>query len=228
MSYILKIRILFVSILLALVTGCSNEPMSIYEGIPEEGDGVISVDIGDETEEIDPIIEEPQQKLNLLSETEEELIDDLHNGEKDKLSFLVVDVETSKIMRSYYAEEPRRLASVSKIPTALAALEEVNNVSVSKVSSMLKSSNNGEASRYVRLAARAIDGYVTQGSAYTSGCPSAFRNDTPAAKIVENWVFNTVPSSDWMEASLNDGAGCHYDIFMTCMHVARIIEGAES
>ncbi|MEO0335924.1 MAG: D-alanyl-D-alanine carboxypeptidase, partial [Pseudomonadota bacterium] len=233
-------------ILSSFLAACSAPEPTLFKGIPAEGDGVVSVDVGDITEEteqvIEEIIEEDQQleeeepedeifrSKDELSRRELELVNELHNGERDKLSFFIVDVERSLVMRSYLAEVPRRLASVSKIPTALAALEEVNNVSITKVTTMLKNSHNGEASRYVRLAGRAIGGHVTTGESYSQGasCPSAFRNDRTATKIAQNWLFGKMPSTDWADASLNDGAGCDYDNFMNSIQVTSILEWADS
>ncbi|MCJ8276104.1 MAG: D-alanyl-D-alanine carboxypeptidase [Bdellovibrionales bacterium] len=209
-----------------MTISCNKKSPSIYEGIPQAGEGVIAVDIPDTEGDV---VDEPDlMKKDQLSLEEKELVDDLHEGEVDKLSFLVVEAESSKVMRSYLSEEPRRLASVSKIPTALAALMEVNNVEVNKVSGMLKISNNGEASRYVRLAAKAIDGLVTGSKHYPQAhsCPDEFLKDLPAAKIVQGWVFNQI-NIDWTNASLNDGAGCHYDNFMNSEHVVHIIDWAD-
>ncbi len=173
---------------------------------------------------------EHKKKPDVLSSMEQKLVRDLHEGEEGNLSFLVVDVERSLVMRSYQAATPRRLASVSKVPTALAALEEVNNVSVTKVSRMLKSSINGEASRYVRLAGKAIAGHVTTGASYSQGasCPDAYRNDKTATKIVQQWMFQQIPNLDWAGASLNDGAGCDYGNFMSGLQIASILEWADS
>ena len=217
---------LFAFLLILLLGACSNQA-SIYEGIPSEGDGVIAVDIPDNNEVVES---EPGHKVNELSETEKDLIEDLHESEEDKISFIVVDVENKQVMRSYLASQPRRLASISKLSTAIGALENVNNIEVPKVKKMLKNSDNGEASRYVRLAAKAINGTIAPGSAYTQShsCPIAFLDDEIAAHTVLDWLMDSLSSVDWTDASINDGAGCHYDNFMNSIQVARIIEFSDS
>ncbi len=145
------------------------------------------------------------------------------------MSFVVVNVESKAVIRSYFSESPQRLASISKITTALGALENVRNVEVPKVQNMLKISNNGEASRYVRLAAKAIDGLVIGSPHYTQAhsCPSAFLQDQQAADVVFDWIQSELPDVDWTGASFNDGAGCHYDNFMSPLQVAKILQFAD-
>lgn len=225
MTLLKKLILIFVG--LALLSACSRSEDSIYRGIPSEGDGVIAVDIPEDDGEL---IEEPsRQGLDELSETEQQIVDDYHESEYDKLSFLVVDVENDSVMRSYLASTPRRLASISKIATSLGALERVRNVEVPKVSRMLKNSHNGEASRYVRLAAKAIDGTVTPGSPYVAAasCPTEFLNDEAAAHVVFKWLMEELSVIDWTDASFNDGAGCHYENFMSANQIASLIQYAD-
>lgn len=236
----------FCLLVTAFLAACSAPEASFYKGIPAEGDGVVDIEIPDDPEDMEEILDEIENEegqasedsgegevfrnKDELSQRERELVDELHNGDRDKLSFIIVDVERSLVMRSYLAETPRRLASVSKIPTALAALEEVNNVSTTKVTRMLKNSHNGEASRYVRLAGKAIGNHNTTGEGYSAGasCPSAFRNDLTATKISQNWLFGKVSGVDWTDASLNDGAGCDYGNFMNSIQMASVLDWADS
>lgn len=235
----------FCFLVTVFLASCSAPEASFYKGIPAEGDGVVDVEIPDDPADMEEILDEIEEDeeqasddtdeeafrdADELSDRELQLVNELHNGEQDKLSFVVVDVERSLVMRSYLAETPRRLASVSKIPTALAALEEVNNVSTTKVTRMLKNSHNGEASRYVRLAGKAIGNHTTTGESYSAGasCPSAFRNDRTATKISQNWLFEKVSDVDWTDASLNDGAGCDYGNFMNPIQMASVLEWADS
>jgi D-alanyl-D-alanine carboxypeptidase len=250
--------VLFFLFCLVSFAGCSERPLSIYDGLGTDEDGTLAVEIPDEAiQDIDDDVadeikdeindddfnkdpgdqagandpeSEHKKRADVLSSIEQGLVDDLHEGENGNLSFLVVDVERSLVLRSYLASRPRRLASVSKVPTALAALEEVRNVNIAKIARMLKTSNNGEASRYVRLAGKAIDGHITSGASYSQGasCPSAYRNDRAAAKIVERWMFQQASGLDWTGASLNDGAGCDYGNFMNGLQIASILEFADS
>ena len=246
-------RLCFAVLSVLFAAACSAPSHGIFEGLSPEGDGVVAVDVNETEQEQEAVADgiaaeeaEKEQSENESVEVEEsdpefraadqlsarelELVDDLHNGERYKLSFIVVDAERSLVMRSYLAEVPRRLASVSKIPTALAALERVRNVNVSSVTRMLKNSHNAEASRYIRLVGRAIGGHVTTGASYSqaASCPSAFENDFRAAKIGQEWVFDQMPNTDWAEASLNDGAGGDYRNFMNSVQIASMLEWADS
>lgn len=203
------------------MSACSDQQASIYDGL-EEQDGVMVVDVEEDNPEFPPVEDENPVILGELSKAEKDIIEDYYKNLRSQVSFIVVDAEQNTVVRAHQAQEPRRLASVSKVFTGLAALDEVNNVSVSKVSSMLRSSNNGEASRYVRLAGKAIDDHTTTGSTYTQGasCPSAFRNDFEAAQIVLDWWQSRIPEIDWSQADLQDGAGCDYDNQMTALQIA--------
>ncbi|MCB0378255.1 MAG: D-alanyl-D-alanine carboxypeptidase [Bdellovibrionales bacterium] len=221
-----SIRTVFILATVILLAACSKE-RSIYEGLGPEEDGVIDVTIPDDGEGAP--LESIRHNVDELSSEEKKFVDDLHESEYDKLSFVVIDVENMKIKRSYLGETPRRLASISKLSTALGALERVNNVSVSKVRQMLKNSNNGEASRYVRLAAKAIAGIVSP-PAYTDAhsCPNGFLEEEDQAHAVLNWLTSQIPEADWTDASINDGAGCHYDNFMDGFQIAEILHFADS
>lgn len=228
MLYINKFYLLVLSSCLVLI-GCSKHNNSVFQDLAPDEDGVISVKIPEDPNE-EPLAKEPQRTTDQLSATELSLINQWHEGEVDKISFIVVDANQKKILRSYYANTPQRLASVSKITTALGALENVNNVSISKVMRMLKKSINGEASRYVRLGAKALEGYVTEADAYSAphGCPEEFLNDEPASLIVFDWLKNEIPHVDWSGATYFDGAGCHYDNFMSPLQTVKILEYAEN
>lgn len=217
------ITLCFVVLTLA---ACSKE-RSLYQGLAADEDGVVSIGIPDDGAKPPPI--EVESTKDQLSSKELELINQWHEGETDKISFLVVDVENNKVIRSYYADKPQRLASISKITTAISALENVRNVEVPKVRNMLKVSNNGEASRYVRLAAKALDGLVLSTPHYSQAhsCPDEFLNDEPAAHVVLSWLEQTLPEVDWSNASYNDGAGCNYNNFMSSTQVSKILQYAD-
>ncbi len=219
------------SILLVLFTfylaACSQEK-SIYQNLDSEQDGVIAVPIEDDDEVA--LAPEVEIRRDSLTQEEFDLVDEWHEGDVDKLSFVVVDVASSTIIKSYFAGQPQRLASISKLPVALTALENVRNVEVPKVQNMLKISNNGEASRYVRLGAKALSDLVIPTPHYNEAhsCPNEFLNDQPAAEVVFDWVKSQMPKVDWTAASLNDGAGCHYDNFMSAVQVSKILQLADS
>ena len=215
-------------VLLVLLSACTKKT-SIYQELDPDQDGIVAIEIPDDGQ--GAMKPEPQPRdIDQLAPHEKDLVDQWHEGEVDKLSFVVVDVENQKVIKSYFAETAQRLASVSKISTALAALENVNNVEVPKVQNMLKTSNNGEASRYVRLSAKALEGYEAPGRPYSEAhsCPDAFLQEEEAANIVLEWVKSQLPQVNWIDASLNDGAGCHYDNFMTPLQVSKILQFADS
>lgn len=226
MSQIFK-NILCSLFLLLLISACSEEP-SLYQGLGPEEDGVLAIEIPENDEAAE--LPERHSLKDTLTTEEEDLVDEWHEGEVEKLSFVVIDVDSNKVIKSYFADQPQRLASVSKIPVALTALENVRNVEVPKVQRMLKISNNGEASRYVRLGAKALNGTIIPTPHYPQAhsCPDEFLNDQPAAEVVFDWVKSELPSVDWAGASLNDGAGCHYDNFMTPLQVTKILQFADS
>lgn len=205
---------------------CSKDE-GLYQNLGPEEDGVVSIGIPDDDE---PAPQPESRGIDQLTSEEVALVDRWHEGDYDKLSFVVVDVDRSEVLKSYFSEIPARLASVSKITTALAALENVRNVEVPKVANMLKISNNGEASRYVRLGAKALEGLVLPNPHYSQkhSCPSAFLEDEPAAQVVFKWLTEELNYVDWTGAGFYDGAGCHYDNFMSPLQVARILEYADS
>ncbi|MEM7646358.1 MAG: D-alanyl-D-alanine carboxypeptidase [Pseudomonadota bacterium] len=235
MNWIPKKLILLVFLpLLLMGVACAPIHSSIYDELPtdENGeplDGVIAVDVEDNQDEFPDLEDTQPEYQDQLSKAERQIIDERHEGEDEKISFLVVNAETQTVVRSFRAQQPRRLASVTKVSTALAALNEVNNVSVSKVRTMLKTSNNAEASRYVRLAAKAIEDHETPGSHSTSahGCSSVIKYEKETATIVLDWIKALKPDVDWSEASLNDGAGCSYDNFMSATQTVHILSAAD-
>lgn len=211
------------------IAACGNKNKSIYSHLSTDEDGSIAQEIGDSDEFPEHEDNHPQLP-DELSVVEQKLIKEQHGNQLSKVSFLVVNAETKKVIRSYKAQTPRRLASVTKVATAVAALENVDNVSFSKVGTMLKTSNNGEASRYVRLAAKAIDGLVVTGGEYTAAasCPSSTAKETPAARSALQWIKKQIPHIDWSNADILDGAGCNYGNFFTALQMSYILELAES
>lgn len=206
------------------ITACSKEE-SFFDHLDLDQDGVVSLKIPDNGE----IPEYEEQRLeDELSIKEESLIKQWHGGQTDKVSFIVVDAKNQKIMRSYFGDIPQRLASISKVTTAISALENVKNVEVNKVRNMLKISHNGEASRYVRLAAKAISGLVVTAPSYTAphSCPGAILNDEPAGEVVLAWIQSILAAVDWTGSDFDDGAGCDYDNFMSPLQTAKIFDYA--
>lgn len=218
-------RILTFGFVFLCFAACSPDK-GIYQGLGPEDDGVVAIGVPDDGTVVDP----ETSRRDQLSDTEKSLVDQWHEGETGMLSFVVVDSEQRKVMRSYFSEAPQRLASISKLTTAFGALTNVRNVNIDKVANMLKISNNGEASRYIRLAAKAIQGLVIDNPPYTQkhSCPDAFLEDEPAARVVFDWMKSQLPYLDWTGASLNDGAGCHYENFMTPNQVAHILSHADA
>lgn len=231
----MKSKIL-VLIFLVCATACSKSKSSIYAGLGDEEDGVIGGEVTDEGDD-DPVISDvhdaPKLILpNELTTSETALIKKWHKSQSSKISFIIVDAEKDQIKRTYRSETPRRLASVTKIPTSLSALEHVDGISISKVKAMLKSSNNSEASRYLRLAVKAMENFIVAGTANPNphSCPSSasLKNEYPAAAIVLKWLKSEITDVDWAGGALKDGAGCDYGNFMTSLQMANVLKFADS
>lgn len=219
-----------------MAVACGKSGNSIYQGLGEDEDGVINAVVDDEDQAELPVADRDDAKTVVLPDelttAEANLIKQYHGNQTSKVSFAVVDAEDDSIVRAYRSLQLRKLASVTKVSTSLAALENVNNIEVSKVKAMLKSSDNGEASRYVRLAAKAIEGWVSPGSNYTTphSCPgsSTLQKENEAAKIVLSWIKKQVSDIDWTGATLKDGAGCDYGNVMTPLQMLNILRLADS
>jgi D-alanyl-D-alanine carboxypeptidase len=220
-----------------LATACAKSGQSIYSGLAENQDGVIAGDvtgIPDGTSE-NEISGEGQPTLvlpDVLLSKESDLIKKWHSSQNSKVSFLVVDAEDDKIMRTYLSEKPRRLASVTKVATSLTALENVNGISVSKIRAMLKASDNSEASRYIRLVAKSIQNLIIPGSPNPNAhsCPSSsvLKQEYPAAALALTWLKSQIHDVDWTGSALKDGAGCDYGNFMNTLQIVNILKLADS
>lgn len=215
---------IFYLVFFLFISACSKND-SIYQNLAPSEDGVVSFEILDDGYK--PVVELPRV-ADVLSAKEKELVKKWHSGQENKINFIVVDAKNKKVVRSHFGETPSRLASVSKVTTAIAALENVNNIEVSKVKNMLKISHNGEASRYVRLAAKAIDGLVITAPSYSQphSCPGAILNDEPAGEVVLAWIQSVIPTVDWTGSNFDDGAGCDYDNFMSPLQTAKVLDFA--
>ena len=227
-----RLKILFC---LFAMAGCSQNQKSIYGDLGPEEDGVVDFEIpaSDATEESEAIkVLEPSLVLpDTLTKAEADIARNYHKNQLDRFSFIIIDAEKNTVMRSYFSLQPRRLASVTKLATSITALENVNGPNISKIASMLKSSNNGEASRYLRLAVKAMADYIVPGSGYTesSSCPStAVKNEAKAAGIMFDWLQSQIPDADWSEGVLLDGAGCSYGNFLNALQITQILKFADS
>lgn len=217
--------------LLVFQIACAKKSQSIYGALPADEDGSIAADIPVEEDpefpnEVDTVPTLPDE----LSTVEQKLTKDLYSNQTSKFSFLVVNAKTGDVIRSHLATTPRRLASVTKVSTSVAALENVNNISFDKVAAMLKASNNGEASRYVRLAAKAIDGFTVTGGEYSAAasCPSSTAKELPAARSAFGWIKKQRPDVDWTGADVRDGAGCDYGNQFTALQTVYVLQLADS
>lgn len=223
-------HLVVIVLLASLQMACSDKSVGIHNKLGVDEDGLINSEIG-ASEDFPELEDTPPELIlaNKLSQAEAKLINDMHGGREDRVSFLVVNAETEQVVRSYRAQQPRRLASVTKIPTGLAALRNVRNVEVPKVKSMLKSSNNSEASRYVRLAAKALDGFVAPGTHYSNAhsCPSTISQEQGAARRVLDWLKESIDDIDWEDAFLFDGAGCGWDNRMTALQTVYVLRFAD-
>jgi len=216
---------------------CGNPGNSFHGGLGENEDGSVQIHFSG-NDEFFPVEMQPTPSKNGevvmavgdLTQTETELIKKYHKEQYDAVSFLVVNAETKKIIRSHLAEQPRILASVTKIMTALAALEKVKDVDIDEVSQMLKVSHNGLASKLVRKAAEAINGLVTPGKPFSaqSSCPSSTAAEYLAAHAVLKWLHGQIPDIDWRQGMLRDGAGCDYGNTMTALQMIYILENIDA
>jgi len=224
-------NLLFICLLSLTQIACAKKNNSIYGNLSADQDGAISSEIpNEESSEFPNLPDTAPQFPDELSSVEKKLTQDMHSGQTEKLSFLVVNAETQVVIRSHLATVPRRLASLTKITTAISALRNVSGVNYDKVGNMLKTSNNGEASRYVRLAAKAIDNLVVTGGEYTaaSSCPMSTTKEIPAANSVLKWLTDQLPAVDWSDAVIRDGAGCDYGNHFSALQTIHVLKLASS
>jgi D-alanyl-D-alanine carboxypeptidase len=220
---------------LCLAAACSQNQKSIYGDLGPEEDGVIDAEIpADTASDEETVMKELEPALVLpdtLTKAEADIARVYHKNQLERFSFIIIDAEKNTVMRSYHSLQPRRLASVTKLATSITALENVNGPSISKIAAMLKSSNNGEASRYLRLAVKTMANYLVPGSGYTekSSCPStAVKNEAKAAEIMFDWIQSQIPDADWSEGALRDGAGCDYGNFLNALQITQILKYADN
>ncbi len=222
-------KLLIIALTSLLTFACAKSKDSIYAHLEADEDGIVDSEIpfdGSEDQQ------EPQPPLILtdtLTKAESDIAKTYHKNQLSRFSFVIVDAKSNKVMRSYKAQQPRRLASVTKISTALSALENVNGPSISKIQSMLKSSNNGEASRYLRLTVKSLFNYIVPGAGYSAAasCPAAVSNEAQAATMMLDWIQHEVPDVDWQGSALKDGAGCNYSNQMTAVQIVKILQYAD-
>lgn len=229
-------KFILISLSCLFFAACAKSPKSIYSNLAPDEDGVIEAEISSEdiTEAADSNDKHMREEAFILSDTlttaEKDIAAKHHNNQLSRFSFLIVDARSKNVMRSYKALQPRRLASVTKVPTAITALENVDGPSIDKIKAMLKSSNNGEASRYLRLAVKALANYIVPGNGYTQAhsCPSAVQQEEKAADLVLGWLQAEIENMDWTDSVLKDGAGCDYGNFMNAYQIIKILEYADS
>lgn len=221
-------------VLFLLFAACSKSGKGIYENIPANEDGIVDVSLTEEDISLEKISQRNWTneiiKADDLSSPEISIVKTYHRGQFSRFSFIIVDAESNKVVRSYLADTPRKLASVTKVSTAIASLETIPNVNVNTIKTMLKSSLNNIASKYVRLAAKSINNYTTNKKSYNEphSCPSTFKNDQKAAEIVFEWIASQFKDVDWTNASLKDGAGCDYENKMSAFQLTKIFQLADS
>ncbi|MBY0384674.1 D-alanyl-D-alanine carboxypeptidase [bacterium] len=224
---------MFLVLFLGMLAACSQNQRSIYGDLGPEEDGIVDSEIpADNPADDEPKEPEPTLVLpDTLTKAEADIARVYHKNQLSRFSFIILDAEKNTVIRSYHSLQPRRLASVTKIATSITALENIDGANISKVSAMLKSSNNGEASRYLRLAVKTMANYIVPGSGYTesSSCPStAVKNEAKAAEIMFDWLQSQIPNADWSEGALLDGAGCNYGNFLNALQITQILRFADS
>lgn len=223
-------KLLILTLSIFLTAACSKSDNSFYENLATDEDGIVDTEIPFDGTEGNQEAQPPLVLSDTLTKAETDIAKKHHKGEMSRFSFVIVDAESGSVMRSYKAQQPRRLASVTKVSTALSALENVDGVNVDKIKSMLKSSNNGEASRYLRLSVKSLFDYVVPGNAYSEAhsCPSSISNEHKAAGLMLDWIKSEIKDVDWTGGNLKDGAGCDYGNSMTAVQMAKVLEFADS
>jgi D-alanyl-D-alanine carboxypeptidase len=222
-------RLFLLNLLLGLgllLAACGREQRSLYNELHGDEDGLVATDV--ETKGVDndthPVM--PDE----LSQEEAKHIQTYLRGQNAQVSFLVVNASSKGIVKSFQARKVKSLASVTKLATAIATLDNDSDRDMGEVSSMLKSSNNSLASKYVRRAARAISGVIVPGKPFTAAhsCPGSTAVEAPAAQAVFTWLKQKHADADWAGADLRDGSGCNHDNRFSALQVVELIEFADS
>lgn len=229
-------------VLLLTQTACSQKQESLHGRLGATEDGAVSMDIEDAKE--NEVEADPEEKTPEVVESDEKDVPDYRitsseqalvkkhlKSKVSNLAFLVVDAKSLEVYRSYQPEDRRILASLTKVITAIGALENIKNVNTGEIASMLKTSHNGKASRFVREAAVAIDGTKVKGKPFTGAatCPSsqALEKEAPAAESVFEWLKSKTPEANWTQAKMKDGAGCNYSNRMTAFQLVEALHFAD-
>jgi hypothetical protein len=210
---------------------CARPNSQLYSNIPENEDGVVDVILpADPAEPPADYTDWFEAATSEQLTVEEAKLIKKYIGASDRISFLIVDARRETVQRSFGANRARVLASNTKLFTSIAALENVSGIEVNRVKAMLKTSDNSAASKYVRLAAKAIDNTPISGNPYSghSSCPSSstLARERPAAASVLRWVKSRV-QGNWLGGGLMDGAGCDYGNIMTPGQVISLLRYAD-
>ena len=219
-------KIKYALVTLVFCVACGQKSSDLYGDLGESDDGVIDAEIP--AEDIDPNTS-AKVSVDELVPQEKAIVDSKFGARYQAFNFVIVEADTMNVMRSYHASTPARLASVTKIATAITALDHISGISYDKVRSMLKRSTNGEASRYLRLTVKNMFGYLVPGNGYTdqSSCPAnAVAQEADAATMILDHMMSKV-NADWTGAALKDGAGCNYGNVMTPLQIAAILNYAD-
>ena len=189
---------------------------SIYFGTASDYDGVVEADI------------------DLVAEPSEKLVEDSAFEKRGDIGYQLTGGADQQVKTEFDAKNPRILASVTKISTALAALRNVSDVNVAEVSAMLRESHNYQASMLLRRFAQTVLGMElpppkqpSRGRSAAHTCPSNGTVEAPAAREVLSWLKKMI-SADWTNAELADGSGCSYENKMSPEQLVEILQYADS
>lgn len=211
---------------------CARPGSQLYSNLQANEDGVVDAILPNDPNEAPADYTDWSEAtaIEQLTTEESKLIKSYLGDASDRISFLIVDAKHGNVQRSFGSNKYRILASNTKLFTALAALENVSGIEVNKIKAMLKSSDNSAASKYIRLAAKAIDNTSSAGKPYSghSSCPSraTLAQERPAANSVLRWLKSRV-QGNWTNGALMDGAGCDYGNLMTPVQVISLLKYAD-
>ncbi len=157
-----------------------------------------------------------------------------YRGVEDRnVSFFVVDAETGEPVASMSADQPRTLASVTKIATGVLALTKLGSkpAVIVDVEDMLRTSDNLQASRLLRQAVSEATGMRlelgSEGGSCTSS-PERFVKDKEYAEEALELLAKAFPiglgsaGESWV-----DGAGCKHGNQMSSRHVVQLLLNAD-
>ncbi len=208
-------RVVILSCLLLLAACGRHSSEGIFSGLPEHGEGVV-----DATIELDGGHD----------------IDGFRDNSSD-IGYQLMRSSSQEIIAKFEEQRPRIMASLTKIPTALAVLENIPGIKVPDVANMLRTSDNHAASLYLRqfsqevahlsLPPLLVPKNLVRSKRWAHSCPLNDSDEAPGAQEVLTWLKKVLPV-DWNKANLADGNGCDENNVMTPEQLVAILRYADS